>query len=29
VRDETGAVIAVFRGNSRTIGGRITREEQR
>lgn len=27
VRDETGAVIAVFRGNSRTIGGRITRED--
>ncbi len=24
VRDETGDIIAVFRGNSRTIGGRIT-----
>ncbi len=27
VRDETGAVIALFRGHSRTIGGRITKEE--
>ncbi|MDW8444089.1 MAG: hydroxyphenylacetyl-CoA thioesterase PaaI [Acetobacteraceae bacterium] len=27
VRDETGAVIALFRGHSRTIGGRITRNE--
>jgi acyl-CoA thioesterase len=27
VRDETGAVIAVFRGSSRTIGGRITQED--
>ncbi len=27
VRDETGAVIALFRGHSRTIGGKITKEE--
>jgi acyl-CoA thioesterase len=27
VRDETGAVIALFRGHSRTIGGRITKGE--
>jgi len=26
VRDETGAVIALFRGHSRMIGGRITKE---
>jgi len=27
VRDQTGAVIALFRGHSRTIGGRITTKD--